>query len=492
MRLSITRKLFLAILAANLLVAIAVAVAMRTSFNAGFIDYVSEREAQRLRDLSMVLASAYRENGSWSFLQGNEALWRQLNAPSFTGPRAPPMQRPDEEPGRSFGDGRPRREGRGPPPSGPFPFEGPPPRGERRGPTTGLLNEARQPVVGTTLVGAESVLQPIIVDGKTVGWLNGSFIAAPLRDIDRRFQEKQLAAAWAIGAIALVLSGAVALPLARGFLRPVKEIASATHSLAAGDYTTRVRAFGRDELGQLSADFNRLAAALQRTEQMRRDFTADISHELRTPLAVLRGELEALQDGVRKLTPESLASLQAEVATLSKLIDDLYDLSLADAGALAYRMEPLPIVDTLERALGAFGERFTARRIALETQFGEPESLIISGDPMRMMQLFNNLLENSIRYTDPDGRLRITAHREYAKVNLAFEDSAPGVPEGSLPRLFERLYRVENSRSRDMGGAGLGLALCRNIVEAHGGTIEARASQLGGVCIDIALPLLRP
>jgi two-component system sensor histidine kinase BaeS len=494
---SITRKLFFAILAANVLIAIAVGVAMRVSFNAGFVDYVSQRETQRLKDMSELLAEAYRQHGSWDFLRGNTALWLELNAPRFPGSPAPP--RPPAHP-----PPRPATEGdRGAPPhgdglslpggalakSGP-----PPPRGypsHDAGMMSGLLDEAKSPIVGNTSLSSESVLQPVVAEGRTVGWLTGNFVSAPLRDLDRRFTEKQQDTTWAIGAFALLLSGIVALLLARGLLAPVKELAAATHRLAAGDYATRVPASSRDELGQLSEDFNRLAHALERTERMRRDFMADISHELRTPLAVLKGEIEALQDGIRASTPKTLASLSAEVATLAKLIDDLYDLSLADVGALAYRREPMTVVPALEHALTAFRERLSAHRIEIETRFPSGSSPVIDGDPTRITQLFNNLLENTVRYTDPDGTLRITAAENGDRVRIVFEDSAPGVPEELLPRLFERLFRVDASRSRASGGAGLGLSLCQSIVEAHGGEIRAAPSPLGGLAIEIALPLTR-
>lgn len=219
---------------------------------------------------------------------------------------------------------------------------------------------------------------------------------------------------------------------------------------------------------------------------MRRQLTADISHELRMPLAVLRGELEALEDGVRALTPASLTSLQAEVATLSKLIDDLYELSLADVGALAFHLEPLDPGRYRLQVRGAGlhpapdGEvhcaaaRPAGGRVARE--------VAIQGDPQRLRQLMQNLLENTLRYTDAGGTLRIHVHRDAAWQCLDVQDSAPGVPEAMLPRVFDRLFRADPSRSRAQGGgAGLGLSLCQTIVHAHGGAIEAKPSPLGGL-----------
>lgn len=248
-------------------------------------------------------------------------------------------------------------------------------------------------------------------------------------------------------------------------LAPVKRLVDGTHKLAAGDFTTRVTPTSEDELGKLAQDFNQLASTLEKNQQMRRDFMADISHELRTPLAVLRGELEAIQDGVRKFTPETVASLQAEVGTLTKLVDDLHQLSMSDEGALAYQKAPVDLIPLLEVAGGAFRERFASR--GLKLQFSLPDSITVFGDRDRLMQLFNNLLENSLRYTDSGGSLKISAEQHDKTVRLTFADSAPGVSDEQLQKLFERFYRTEGSRNRASGGSGLGLAICLNIVEAH-------------------------
>lgn len=176
---------------------------------------------------------------------------------------------------------------------------------------------------------------------------------------------------------------------------------------------------------------------------MRRDFMADISHELRTPLAVLRGELEAIQDGVRQFTPESVASLQAEVGTLTKLVDDLHQLSMSDEGALAYQKAPVDVINVLEVASGAFRERFASRNLKIDLSL--PDSAVVFGDKDRLMQLFNNLLENSLRYTDSGGGLHISGRQDNGRFALTFADSAPGVQDAQLEKLFERFYRTEGS-----------------------------------------------
>lgn len=192
-------------------------------------------------------------------------------------------------------------------------------------------------------------------DRRLVG---GAAAPACARGADQAFLAQQLRATWIIAALSVLLAAGVAILLARGVLAPMRRLAHATRRMAEGDYAARVdEVRSRDEIGRLAGDFNRLAETLEANQKMRRQLTADISHELRTPLAVLRGELEALEDGVRALTPASLTSLQAEVSTLSKLIDDLYELSLADVGALAFHMQSIDLADTVCSAAQGFTSR---------------------------------------------------------------------------------------------------------------------------------------
>lgn len=438
MKAGITLKLFFAILAASAVAAAAMAVATRYSFQSGFFGYLSQVESQSLESFAARLGDEYRRSGDWSFLQGDYGRLRSLAA-------APqPVQR------------------------------------------LALLDADKRTLVGNPDLGSEAAMRAVLVDDRIVGWIARSPYRRISTAADLAFQQEQLRAAWIIAGFALALAALAALVLARVFLQPLKRVADATHRLAAGDYGTRVAIGSRDELGRLAEDFNRLAQALERNEQLRRRFMADVSHELRTPIAVLRAGLEALEDGVRPLTRESLASLQGEVAALGKLVEDVYQLALADVGALAYRKERIEIGDVLQQAIEPFAGRLSERGLSLEKNV--MQDLPVLADADRLGQAFRNLLENSARYTDAGGRLRISAGRANGRVAIDFEDSAPGVPADTLPHLFERFYRVEGSRSRSNGGAGLGLAIVRSVVEAHGGTVEAGASPLGGLRVTISLP----
>jgi two-component system sensor histidine kinase BaeS len=462
MRSSITFKLFLAILATCIIVALAMGAAVRYSFDSGFDDYIHERENQRLDSLAQALAADYAETGGWGFVAEGGDRWERSLRLSRTG-RANNRDH-DRDRGRDR---------------------------DRAGASSRItLVDAD----GGWLAGPQVRPSPdwrrhaVMLDGRTVGWLLTP-PPAPLTisdEIDQRFQDRQLRATWVIVGLSVLLAALVSLLLARVLLVPVRRLAQATRRLADGDFDIRVRVGAPDELGRLARDFNRLAHSLARNARLRRELMADMSHELRTPLAVLRGEIEALQDGLRAPDEAALASLAHEIGRLNRLVDDVRELSLADAGALDYRMQPLDLSALAVRALEAAHDRYVRAGLTLE-QHIEP-GLCLSGDERRLEQLLANLLENSLRYTDSPGRVRLCAGLRDGCIVLEIADTAPTVAPDQLPRLFDRLYRVESSRSREHGGSGLGLAICRSIVQAHGGEITAARSDLGGVSIRVEWP----
>lgn len=461
MSLSITAKLFAAVLTTAVAVAIAMGVAAHINLSRGFLGYLNEQAVLRLDQAVPSVVAGYRAHGSWEFLVKQPDLWYRLLRPL-----------PGDDGTRPVPQGKP-----------------PPTVSDLTGATRRftLYDAQRRRLAGFPGPALNVVERAIVVDGATVGWLVMAPFESASSAAERRFEDAQTRASWAVGLGATLMAAAIAAWASRRLLTPVKRVAAATHRLAAGDYETRVDVRSRDEVGQLAADFNRLAHTLQRNEQMRREFMADVSHELRTPLGVLHGELEALEDGVRTLDQASLRSLQAEVATLNKLVNDLYELSLADVGALAYRKADVDLSEPLQQTAGAFGERLAASGLRLQLELpGAP--LMVFADERRLQQLFNNLLENSCRYTEAGGLLRIAARAEAGQVLIDVMDSAPGVGAEHLARIFDRFFRVDPSRNRSSGGAGLGLTICRRIVEAHDGRIDARPSPLGGLWMSIRLP----
>jgi len=460
MKIGITRKLFLAVLATVIFAVMVVGVATGWSFNRGFLGYLNELAVERMEFVTARVSQAYAQQGNWDFMRDKPDAWFGLLRPVVGQELTTDTPLGSKLPTSDL--------------TGAFL-------------RLGVVDAQQQWVAGYREIDMSMQRRPVMVNGDTVGWVILASFQSVTDTGNLRFQENQFRAVLLACVIAVALSALIALWLARTLLAPVRRVADATHHLAAGRYETRVTVDSHDEVGQLAADFNHLAQTLQRNESVRRDFMADVSHELRTPLAVLRGELEAIEDGVRAVTSTTLHSLQSEVTTLSQLVDDLYELSLSDAGALAYRLHELDLSGLLASVVDSMRMRFAQQDLRIELHL-PGRALPVNADQARLQQLFHNVLENSLRYTDSGGQLRVTVLETADWFQIDFQDSAPGVAVEMLPRLFERFFRSEGSRSRSTGGAGLGLAICRNIAEAHGGTIAALASPLGGLWIAVRLP----
>lgn len=374
-------------------------------------------------------------------------------------------------------------------PGEPQPALRPPPPPGKLTPGYALFSADKKQIFAP-LRGTEHLqLTPLYFQGKTIGYL----ALVPVKEIsdagDLLFVEQQTES-FAIVALAMaLLSLLLSYPLTIHLLRPIKELTSGTRNLIAGQFETRIPVTTKDELGQLSNDFNRLAITLEKNEQARQQWVADISHELRTPLAVLRGDIEALQDGIRQPGAQIFDVLHSEVMHLGRLVKDLYELSMSDIGALNYKKISVDPVGILKGTVELFEPRFAEKRLRLRSEWPIDVSFSLLADPDRLQQLFSNLLKNSLSFTDSPGQLSIGIKTDKNGLLFTFEDSVPGVPEEQIPKLFERLYRVEVSRNRDKGGAGLGLAICNNIVEAHQGEISASASVHGGLAITVKFPL---
>ena len=475
MKLGLTSRLFLVLLAATALVACGMFVIMHWNIDRGFLRYVNTLDQERLERLAAEVESSYATTGSWDFIRDEPRNLLRLMIKTLPEGRGRPkdLERLERRLER-------RREQPEPlPPGLAHLFEL---RVQLRDSAGNHLAGPPQPLPSEGMI-------PLHYQGQSIGAL-GLLPQKNLADVHQlRFLKEQKLALAQVAGLTLLVSALLSLPLARRLVRPLRELAAATRRLATGAYAERVAVTSQDELGQLAGDFNLLALTLQQNETTRRQWIADISHELRTPLTVLRGEIEALQDGVRPLTPAALASLHGEALRLGRLVDDLYQLSLSDLGALQYRKEPLAPKTILLAALEPLRPLFAEKGIALREEFAAGADGAILGDPQRLHQLFANLLDNVLKYTDAPGRLELRMARRGPSLQIELCDSAPAVAPAELERLFERLYRVEGSRSRTTGGAGLGLAICRNIAEAHQGTLTAHPSPLGGLCLTLTLPL---
>ena len=288
--------------------------------------------------------------------------------------------------------------------------------------------------------------------------------------------------------IGLAVAALLAWILARHLSRPVNEVAGGIRGLASGNFDIQLKTSGGDEIARLGDDVNRLSRALSEHETARKRWISDMAHELRTPLAIINGELEAMADGIRPLNQEQLASVQEEVRHLASLVDDLHSLTMTDSGALAYKMQIVDLDEVVQLTVDSF--EGTARKRDLELSYTNPDHDVrLLGDEQRLRQLLRNLLDNAVSYTDAGGRISVGLSRTGDQARLTISDTEPGASVDEGRRLFERLYRLEDSRNRNSGGSGLGLAICQNIVEAHGGEITAEPGPDGGLMITTILPL---
>lgn len=333
---------------------------------------------------------------------------------------------------------------------------------------------------------------PIQLDGKDVGYVliegsTGYTISDEAFLLDRINQ-----AALTAGIIAIALSLIVALLLAYRLLLPVRDLTNASEQLAAGDLSYRVPIRGNDELATLGKTFNHMAGSLQNAEENRQVMTADIAHELRNPLAVQRATLEALQDGIYEPTPDRLGLIIEQNQMLTRLVNDLSTLALADAGRLGLDKVPTDIYELLKRIAGNFSVQATeyGQKIAISNEIQEAGSLVINIDPIRVEQIINNLISNALRYNPENGQIQIRLSTIQAIVIIDVIDQGPGIPDDALPHIFERFYRADKSRSRQEGGTGLGLAIAHQLAEAHGGSLKAANLTAGGSMFTLSLPYL--
>lgn len=467
---------------------------MRQRVLDSFGDYAQAIELDRLDELARSLARRYQASGGWQFVpkEGREdwiadELARLAGMRLLPMPPAPPAPpAPPEAPPLARGAGPAAPLPPLPPPAPPAPsHEGIPYDLPSR---ITLLDASGAWLAGRPLDGRALASRELAIDGRTIGKLAVARSTRPPDAQAYAFVTELASSLWLLALAAITLSALAALLLARHFRRPIAELAAATARLAAGDYATRTASGRSDELGMLARDIDALAARLAQAEDARRQWVADTSHELRTPLSVLRAQLDAIEDGVRSASAGTIAAMQAQVAAMTALVADLDTLARADVGRLDLQLAAADLTKTVREAAQAFEERLRQAGLALELA-GAEAPLPVMLDAARMRQVLANLLENSVRYTRPGGTVRIALVRQGQQALLRIDDSAPGVPDEALARLGERFYRVDASRSRAHGGAGLGLALTGQLIQAHGATLTFDHSPLGGLRVEIAFPI---
>jgi len=270
-----------------------------------------------------------------------------------------------------------------------------------------------------------------------------------------------------------VIAGSIALTvvwfLSRGMTSPLREMMAATEAMARGDFSQRVRASSRDEVGVLAASFNAMAAELAETDRLRRDLVANVSHELRTPIAALQVVLENLLDGVEAPDPDLFRTMLDQVERLGRLVSQLLDLSRLESGAVPLDRRDFALEPMLERAIR--DSRLNSPGVEMTVDV-EPSGLRMNADPERIHQVVANLVENAVRHSPSGGTVAVAARRSGEGVTIEVSDEGPGISDSEAPRIFDRFYRADSARSSRDGGAGLGLAIARGIIDLHGGDIH--------------------
>lgn len=495
MKIKLFHKVFGAfLLTAFMTVALMVGI-MKFYVSRNFTDYVNRIQMEKLDGIVKALVEHYQEHEGWTTLRDNPGLWRViLNSVRQNPGLTPSPPHPDSG---DLGSPKSSREEYDPrnPSVTPF-YKEKPSHSFHRHPLRilrglCLLDEEKHLIAGWPIgnLPGEYTLREIAREGVTIGWLALHRHERLLDPPAMVFMKQQSQVFFLTGGGILLFAAIVSFLLSRHFLAPIRELTTGTQALTFLKFDTRIEVSSKDELGQLASDFNIMAQTLESYEKMRKQWVSDIAHELRTPLAILRGEIEAMQDGVRKATAQTLDSLHSEALHLTKIVNDLHELSVADTGALHLNRKPVNPVAVLRRTLGLFQSRLAEAEFTVREELGADHPSTIFGDADRLAQLYSNLLENTLRYADRPGTLTMRQEVKDDQIVMQFEDSGPGVPEYALDRLFDRLYRVDSSRARNKGGTGLGLAICKTIVEAHGGTISASNSSSGGLRVQVQLPI---
>lgn len=471
-RLSLTMRFFLALAALTLALIILPALAIRWSVRHDIVDYFQRREFARLQPLQELLIEQWATAQSWQFLQADPSrLPRLIQQSGINERRLLRWPRP--------ADSHTKRH-----PSPPPGDHEPPPLHQRLQivDADGRLVVGREPPRGFGLA-----KQPLYWQDRYIGELRLQIPPFVRDGLEQRFLSGQLNTLLVISGVAMLLALAVAWWLGRGLTRPILSVAGTVRELAQGKLDARTAVRSEDEIGALARDVDRLAETLTANEKLRRESMADISHEFRTPLALMQGKIEAMQDGILPSDAATLHSLHDATRRLSRMVDDLYHVALADTGALRLELQTFDMRQLLEQALQDNATQLQAAGLRVQVEGEAP--LLLRADRQRLRQVLDNLLHNSCRYTDAGGVIRVTLHRHGEQMQLLLEDSSPGVPAAALPQLFQRFFRVEGSRSRDAGGSGLGLSVVKAIIQAHGGNVSAAPSSLGGLAIQIELPV---
>lgn len=458
---SLTLKLALAFLLVALTVALLVAVFIRLASGDQLDQLIIE---QRRSEFVTQLANYYAANGSWEGVEAYLAQFRPALQPQVT-PAPGDERRPDFRRERHELFAAADAQGRVIVPLRPdFP--------------------AGAQVAASVLARGEA----ITVNGVVVGAVLTVEGRPGLNPEEMLFLQRTNMALVLASLSAVLVALVVGVWLARSLTRPLRALTEATHRMAGGALEQSVTVKSNDEIGELALAFNQMSSEISRANTARKQMTADIAHELRTPLTVIGGHVEAMRDGVLPATPERLSIIYSEIEHLQHLVGDLRTLAQAEAGELKLNPQAVAPVELLEQVRATFEHQAAQQGVTLQLDIdkGLPALRV---DEVRITQVLSNLLSNALRYTPSGGAVTLAASRHAAGVTLHVRDTGPGITPDDLPHIFDRFYRADKARSDSDGASGLGLAIAKALVEAHGGTIAARSTVGHGATFTLQLPL---
>lgn len=462
---SLQFRLLAGFLAVTALTVAMLAIVATSATDRAFAAYVRQGQAQRLERLQADLADYYARTQSWANVQ--------------------PLLDSGGGAGRMMGPGMGM--GRGVGQAG----------AAMMGQQTVILSDGQGNVLAWS--GAEpagkrlsqretAAALPVTVGGRVVGYVLGEGPGlTSFSGLEQEFVSSVNTGLLAASLLAAGLAVVISVLLARRLTAPLASMTQAAQAMAHGDLSARVKAGSGDEIGRLADAFNSMAAGLERAEELRRSLVADVAHELRTPLAVLRADLEAIQDGVYQPTAERLATLHEETDMLARLVTDLGELSLAEAGQLSMARRPTELLQVCQQTVSVMAGQAAARQVTL-AMGAQNEGAISDVDPDRMGQVLRNLVGNALRYTPAGGSVTLECRAGAGENTISVRDTGSGIKAEDLPHVFDRFYRGEKSRARATGGAGLGLAIVKQIVEAHAGRVSAESVYGQGAAFTIHLP----
>lgn len=511
---------------------ITLVMAIQWSLGEGMVDFVNQKELNDLAPLTQALEQQYAIDGNWSAYTDTPSAFRQLlksflvqkpySPPHLSlgdiGPERRPPQGDRPPPRRPSGDARPDRpprygttqntERRPPPRNG----EQPPVRPMRDHSTSiqtdgsvprqapaafrptprvsfALMDENINYVAGLHFEDREYVYKALNHNGKVVGHLAVSKRTELAEDYELSFLDKQETRLFQFASILVILTFLISLPLANHLVHPIKRLSRALSAISKGHYDSKLATERRDEFELLYNNVNHLADTLASNQTARERWFADTAHDLRTPVAILRGELEAMQDGIRPVAMAQIDSLHSEILRLERFIGDLHELARSELGTQHYQKEKVSLNEVVQEAVQQHTLQFQEHQLTLVAEIGNKE-LWSFADGFRLNQCLDNVLNNVIKYASGANRCHVSLHEFDNKGHIIIEDNGVGVEPEHLDKLFDHLYRVDASRNRKTGGTGLGLAICKNIITAHNGHIYAKRSTLGGLAIIIELELV--